>query len=91
MLDETLTRVLITKKDGYVESIQWNQIFNKLIHALSNVYEMRFPTGAVVSKKGKPIPIQAKVVTRSGNKKVKIFSFDYCTLTYSMLLALVCA
>lgn len=70
MLDEVLTQILVSRKDGFVESLKWNQLFDKLASSMSNVYEMRFPTGVVVSKRGKPTPVKAKVVTRSGNKKV---------------------
>lgn len=44
----------------------------RLLGILGRVYQMKFPTGLVITKKGQPTPIQVKLETRTGNKKVRI-------------------
>ncbi|XP_067945356.1 eukaryotic translation initiation factor 2D-like [Watersipora subatra] len=73
-LDEVLTTAVVTKKDGFVEYLKWNILFERLTNALGTVYRVSYPNGYSEVKKGKPPPINVVVETRTGNKKVTLIN-----------------
>ena len=43
MLDASLSKIVVQKGEGYVESLPWNQIFSRCVHAGSlGVFMLRF-------------------------------------------------
>ncbi|KAK7792036.1 hypothetical protein R5R35_001673 [Gryllus longicercus] len=70
-VNETLSNVLGNKE---IESIQWDELFTKIISRMTRSYQMSFSGHSSVLNKGKLEPIDIQVGKRTGNKKVTLIN-----------------
>lgn len=70
-LDPILTDVLLNKSE-YIETLRYDELTMRCLNKMTLAHHMSFNGQPPVLKKGKLDPIKINIVTRSGNKKVRV-------------------
>ncbi|KAK7068948.1 Eukaryotic translation initiation factor 2D [Halocaridina rubra] len=71
-LDKLLHEAVVNKKEGFKETLRWDEIFSRMLGKMSPAVKISRENAIPVIRKGKLEPIEIVVAKRTGNKKVTL-------------------
>lgn len=71
-LDTLLHEAVVSRKEGYKETLRWDEIFSRMLGKMAPAARITRVGCVPVIRKGKLEPIELAVAKRSGNKKVTL-------------------
>ncbi|CAL4122802.1 unnamed protein product, partial [Meganyctiphanes norvegica] len=71
-VDPLLHEIVVNRKEGYKETLRWDEIFSRMLGKMSQAYRITKPGEVPIIKKGKLELIELAVAKRSGNKRVTL-------------------
>lgn len=79
-LDPLLHEAVVNRKEGYKETLRWDEIFSRLLGKMAPAVRITKQGSLPVIRKGKLQPIDIAVAKRSGNKKVgSVVIYFFCS------------
>lgn len=71
-LNPVLHEAVVGKKEGYKETLRWDEIFSRMLGKMSPAVRISREGAVPIIRKGKLEPIEIAVAKRTGNKKVTL-------------------
>ncbi|XP_052774295.1 eukaryotic translation initiation factor 2D-like [Mya arenaria] len=72
LLDPILASICLTSAEGDKSTLQWEELFTRILNKMSPVFQLSFPDRPPILKKGSIDPIKIDVVQRASSKRVTI-------------------